>query len=116
MCRKHWNPWSLEDTILPKVNGCKFLGIYIDSDLNWSNNYKHLTLKLKQNMNVLKLKQNTNVLKAGTKLLSLHAKKTLYYGHIFSHLNYCVSTWGPMISNQQVAKLQKKSKQGCAIN
>ena len=25
----------------------------------------------------------------------------------FSHLNYCLSTWGPMVPNQQLNKLQK---------
>ena len=34
-------------------------------------------------------------------------KKKIYYGHVFSHLNYCISTWGPMLQQYQINKLQK---------
>ena len=57
------------------------------------------------------MSRNLQMLKIGKNILSQHAKKLIYYGHIYSHISYCVSTWGPMISNQQVSKLQKLQDQ-----
>ena len=47
------------------------------------------------------------MLKQGVAFLSTHAKKTLFYGHIYSHLCYCISLWGPVIQQAQIRKLQK---------
>ena len=83
---------------LPVSDHTKFLGVRIDENLKWTYHYDHVMLKIKRNMNLLKQSQ---------KMLSNHAKKTIYYGHIFSHLNYCISTWGPMLQQSQIKKLQK---------
>ena len=47
------------------------------------------------------------MLKTSKKFLSINAKKLVYYGHIFSHLNYCNSVWGSMLSVEKLNKLQK---------
>ena len=47
------------------------------------------------------------MLKRTQNLLSILAKKNLYYGHIYSHLSYCISTWGPMIKDTEIKCLQK---------
>ena len=89
---------SLEGFKLPFVSKTKFLGVIIDDKLSWTPHYQHVVLKIKRNLHLLRQSQN---------LLSLHAKKVLYYGHIFSHLTYCISTWGPMLQSSQLKKLQK---------
>ena len=46
------------------------------------------------------------MLRQANKFLDLCTKKILYYAQFFSHLSYCISVWGPMISNTIVNKLQ----------
>ena len=88
---------SIDGTDLQKVSSTKFLGLNIDDKLDWTDHYNKLLCKLKRNLQMLR---------TGKNLLSQHAKKLLYYGHIYSHMSYCISTWGPMISDQKIAKLQ----------
>ena len=83
---------------LPIADHTKFLGIHLDESLNWSYHYNHVVVKLKRNMSLLK---------RSVHLLNTQSKKILYYGHIYSHLSYCVSTWGPMLQQSQIKKLQK---------
>ena len=52
-------------------------------------------------------KRNMKMLYRTSNILPTHAKKNLYYGHIYSHLSYCISTWGPMLQQSQIKKLQK---------
>ena len=47
------------------------------------------------------------MLQHSVKLLSSYTKRNLYYGHIYSHLSYCISTWGPLMQQSQIKKLQK---------
>ena len=89
---------KLEGMEIPLVHKTKFLGIMIDDKLSWHDHFRHVISKVKRNMHMLR---------QGNKFLNLHAKKVLYFGHIFSHLNYCLSTWGPMLSENQIYKLQK---------
>ena len=89
---------KLDSNIIPLVHSTKFLGIHLDDKLTWNEHYNHLLLKITRNMNMLKTSK---------KFLSTNAKKLVYYGHIFSHLNYCNSIWGSMLSNEKINKLQK---------
>ena len=83
---------------LPIVDHTKFLGVLIDDSLKWHYHYSHV---------MLKIKRNSNMLKKGKNLLSIQAKRCLYFSHIYSHLSYCVSTWGPMLQQSQIKKLQQ---------
>ena len=53
----------------------KFLGLWIDTKLQWT---------LHTNTLLMKLKQNTNLLKVGNRFLSKSSKKLVYYAHIYS--------------------------------
>ena len=55
----------------------KFLGLWIDKCLNWNKHVNTITIKLKQ---------NTNMLRVGNKFLTKHTKKLIYHSHILSHL------------------------------
>ena len=83
---------------IPISDRTKFLSLQIDDKLDWHFQFNHVQLKIKRNMNMLK---------HGCRLLNIGAKKILYYGHIYSHLSYCISTWGPMLQQNQINKLQK---------
>ena len=87
---------QIGDIVLPSVECTKFLGVWIDSKLNWKTHIAKLYIKLKQNINLLKTGKNH---------LNLHAKKLVYYGHIHSHINYCLSVWGNNVANGIVNKL-----------
>ena len=91
----------IENIGLSQVPCIKFLGVKIDSELSWSPHYNDLVLKIKWNMHMLK---------QGNKFLTPNAKRNIYYGHIYSHLTYCISTWGPMLQSARIKKLQKITK------
>ena len=96
----HRDP-CLSELGLPIVTNTKFLGIRLDDNLHWTEQYNHVIVSIKRNMKMLYRTSN---------ILPTHAKKNLYYGHIYSHLSYCISTWGPMlqtITNKEVAKITK---------
>ena len=85
------------DTCLQEVTHTKFLGVWIDKKLDWTTHLSKLFMKLKQNIYLLK---------ASKHVLSLHAKKNLYYAQIYSHLSYGLVIWGNMLNKGQLNKLQ----------
>ena len=76
----------------------KFLGLWIDQELNW----KEHTSKL-----LLKLKSKANLLMAGKNFLSTHALRILYFAQIHSNLAYGISMWGSLLMKENLKKLQK---------
>ena len=86
------------DEKLPYVTSTKFLGIWLDSGLSWNEHLSKLHTRLKQNQNLIRLGKN---------MLSTGAKRNVYYAHIHSHLSYGLVTWGNMINNTQLNKIQK---------
>ena len=83
---------------IPVVKVTKFLGIWLDEELNW-----------KTHVDRLKTVINTKIgmLRRGKYLLTTHARKILYYAQIHSHLQYGLINWGNMLSRQQLNQLQK---------
>ena len=88
----------LNGATLPRVNQAKLLGIWIDDNLSW--NY-HVTTLLN------KLKCGIGMLRRSKNLLTVKAKKLLYFGQIQSNLTYCLAVWGPMIQKQLLDKIIK---------
>ena len=76
----------------------KFLGLWIDEKLNWSQHCNYLITKLKRN---LALVCNTKNLFNQTTL------KLIYHAHIQSHVNYGLVVWGGMINNEMLNRLQR---------
>ena len=76
----------------------KFLGLWIDEKLNWSQHCNYLITKLKRN---LALVRNTKNLFNQTTL------KLIYHAHIQSHINYRLVLWGGMINNEMLNRLQR---------
>ena len=91
----------LGDDRLIKSETEKFLGVLIDTKLNWSNHIRNLSTKISRNSGILfKLKG-----KVPGKILQL-----IYNSFIQSHLYYCATIWGTRSLNsiQQVFSAQKK--------
>ena len=97
-CTSHLLKFDLmvENVEIPIVNCTKFLGVWIDDKLNWR---KHV------NTLVLKIKRNIALLQQSCNFLDSHTKKIIYYAHIYSHVNYCLSVWGNKINGQQRSKI-----------
>lgn len=70
---------------IKSVNHIKFLGVFIDSKLNWYQQIKSVCTKLSYSIGMLNKVKN----KLNTKSLIL-----LYNSFIYSHLNYCSHIWG----------------------
>ena len=89
---------DLDTMQLPSVENTKFLGMWVDRQLNWK---KHMSIVL------TKIKQNTNMLKVSNKFLNAHAKKMIYHSHILSHIKNGLLLWGNMVDNTSLNKIQK---------
>ena len=87
---------TIDNTAIQYVNYTKFLGIWIDKDLKWTTHTNTLILKLQRNSNMLFRTKN---------MLSVQAKKILYFAQIYSHLTYGMSVWGPMATRDAIKKL-----------
>ena len=90
---------ELEEISIPIASTTKFLGVWIDSKLKWNEHVNQLVLKLKRNQHLLKKSKN---------MLSLHAKKILYFLHIQSHITYCLSIWGNLLNRSQLDHIRKQ--------
>ena len=89
---------TVNNITLPEVTHTKFLAVWIDNTLTWNHHLSRLYLKLKRNYNLLKVGKN---------LLNTHAKKTVYFAQIDSHISYCTIIWANMIKCSELTKLQK---------
>ena len=83
---------------IPCRTETKFLGVWIDKNLDWKKHVDVLLTKLRQNVGLLKKSKN---------ILDRYALRSVYYAHIHSHLSYAISVWGSMLSPKQIQKLQK---------
>ena len=73
-------------TILGKRH-TKFLGVWLDDQLNWKFHSQKLITRLSSRMGLLK---------RGKNLLSSHAKKVLYFGQVHSLITCGMSIWGTL--------------------
>ena len=88
----------IQDITIHPSNNCKFLGIILDEKLDWT---PHI------NDRILKIKHNKNMLQISVNCLTPSAKKLIYYGHIHSHLTYCLLVWGGICKKGDLVRLSK---------
>ena len=92
----------IEGVVITRVYECKFLGVIIDSKLNWHSHCALVKNKL--------LKCNAILMKASL-FLNLIAMRTLYCSLFLPHINYCCEVWG--ITNKgtidPLVKLQQRA-------
>ena len=89
---------NIRTEVIPQTRSTKFLGLWIDENLNWKDHVNKL---------LLKLKRNTNLLRTGQNFLSPHALKVLYFAQIHSNLTYGIGIWGSLISKELLNNLQR---------
>ena len=89
---------NLNGTIIPSVTTAKFLGMWLDRDLNWSAHMSKLYTKLKTNKAMLRLGRN---------YMNEQTRKLVYHAHINSHIQYGLLLWGNNITKDQLNKLQR---------
>jgi hypothetical protein len=86
---------------IEQVHSTKFLGVIIDSKLNWSSHINMVKNKVSKGIGIIcKVK---NVLAQNTLL-------TLYYSFIYPYLIYCIENWGCAAKTyvNSLFKLQKR--------
>ena len=99
---KDLNDLAIGTKSIKQVRSTKFLGTWLDDQLNWKMHITKLVTRLKCGLGMLQRSKN---------FLTMRAMKLLYYGQVHSHLCYAVSVWGPMLSKCQLntlACIQKK--------
>ena len=85
---------------LERVNEIKYLGVIFDDKITWKPQIKQLCTKLScGSWALLKLRNYVN----------LSTLKSVYYSLIYSHLQYCISTWG-LASKTALNPLEKLHK------
>ena len=89
---------KLFDQFVPIRPNTKFLGLWIDSNLEWDKQFS---------VPCTKLKQNTGLLKRCKNLLTVSALRSVYFAHVHSHLSYSVFVWGSTSKPAILKKLQK---------
>ena len=83
---------QLNENTIPLVKHTKFLGVIIDEDLNWSKHINNIISKISVNKNLIGRTRN---------ILNDHAKKCIYYSHIYSHISYANTIWSNSVSYKQ---------------
>jgi hypothetical protein len=83
------------------VDKTKFLGVILDSKLNWNFHVKHITNKLSKCVGIMA---------KARKVLNKESLLTLYYAFCYPYFNYCTEIWGGAADNvlQPLVKCQKK--------
>ena len=86
---------------IPEVDTTKFLGVYLDKNLNWDDHITQLVNKLNSNRYLLNISK---------KLLSETDLTKLYYAYIYSHIKYGITAWGSMITKSQLNNIYNVQK------
>ncbi len=76
---------NLGDHDIHRVSCAKFLGVYIDDELQWDQHIQYVSSKLNS---------GSYALNSVKRALSTQNLKQLYYSIIHSHLTYAIILWG----------------------
>ena len=79
------NKINLNGEILPYSNSCRFLGIYLDENLNFSSHVNYL---------VGRIARNTDILHSIRENMPKYARVDYYYGMIYPYLFFNILIWG----------------------
>ena len=93
----------IDKTVIPLVDHAKFLGLWIDSKLDWSVHTEKL---------ISKLFGRIGLLNKCTNFLHAHALQILYQAQVLSHIRYGIGIWGNTVP-QKVHKILRKIERKC---
>ena len=77
--KKGANSINIMDVNIPFVQSTRFLGVYLDENLDWKYHSNQVYKKIQSNKQLLNISKN---------LMDLKTLIKIYYAHIHSHLNY----------------------------
>ena len=77
-------PVTIEEHTLVRVKFTKFLGVYVDENVNWNEHISFVTNKLAKMCGILYRIRNN---------LTPESLTSIYYTLCYPHLIYCVSVW-----------------------
>ena len=80
---------SINGEPMKVTDSTKFLGVWIDINLNWKKHIEHMKNRLKSRLCLIR---------KGINMLTTHAKKILYHAQIESVLTYGLGTWGYLLT------------------
>ena len=89
---------NVDGTEIHSVKEVKFLGMWLDTQLNWSNHIEKLIINISRNSNLIKYNKNT--MPRETKLL-------IHHSHVMSHIQYGLILWGNSASSAQINRIQR---------
>ena len=73
------------DHVVEKCNSYKYLGVYVDDQLNWKTHIKYISQKISKACGIL----------SKARYISNYKNlKMFYYGLVYSYLQYCNIAWG----------------------
>ena len=88
---------KIDDAYIERVDEFNFLGLTLDTNLNWRKHTEKISNKCSKTIGVL------NRLKY---VLPLDIKVLLYNTLILSHINYCIMIWG--YKRNRITSIQKR--------
>ena len=91
---------KIDETILNLVTFTKFLGVILDSNINWKNHISYISTKIAKSIGILSIARKT---------LPQKTLIQLYFSLIYPYLTYCIIIWGnsPSSTLWPVLRLQK---------
>lgn len=107
-CHNHPDTLQLGNQIIHRLHSTKFLGIFIDDKLDWTDHIQHV---------VKKVASGVYALNAAKNILNVASLKTLYYSLVHPYLNYGTMLWGNtyLYKLRRLEVLQKKEHYEIAI-
>ena len=99
-------PIQFHDIEIPRNTRVKFLGIWLDENLDWTFHCNAILKKIKKNKHLLKMGQN---------YLTQHALKLIYHAHVQSHVQYGLLIWGNQSNARLRNNIQKQLDQSIDI-
>ena len=87
----------IDNKKIQESNNTKFLGLWMDKDLNWK---KHTSILIN------KIKRNTTLLRNTKNIFHKNTLKLIYYAHIHSHITYGLNAWGGIVMKEVLNKIQ----------
>ena len=91
---------------IQKVDSARYLGVTIDSKLNFKDHFNKVKAKLIDGVKALKCTRQT---------LNFQAKYQLYNGYFKSHIEYCPITYMDKLSKTQMKELYSLQKQAVRL-
>ena len=88
----------IDNEKITESESTKFLGLWMDKNLNWK---KHTSILIN------KIKRNTILFKNTKNIFDKDTLKLIYYAHIHSHITYSLNIWGGMVTKEVLNKIQK---------